>query len=102
MLSRAATSTFFPYTTLFRSGSAGTAIINQGTLTHTGGSSSIYAPTFTNSGARSEEHTSQLQSRLDIVSRLLPGKDTITVNGTSTTAYIRGNFSNNGTMIAQN
>ena len=32
---------------IYSSGSAGSALINQGNLTHTGGSSSIYAPTFT-------------------------------------------------------
>src|SRR5438874_9921670 len=62
-------STLFPYTTLFRSrgatigcfGSVGTALLP---------SIRCQAPTETG-GARSEEHTSELQSRRDLVCRLL-------------------------------
>src|SRR2546422_3910306 len=66
MIRRPPRSTLFPYTTLFRSRPgrrrAGTAA---------GTSSRVPAPGRTASGGRSEEHTSELQSRLHLVCRLL-------------------------------
>src|SRR6266536_3154882 len=61
MIRRPPRSTLFPYTTLFRSTPA-----NDGTawVRPCSGSQS-------RSGCRSEEHTSELQSRVDIVCRLL-------------------------------
>src|SRR5690349_24229429 len=79
MLRRPPRSTLFPYTTLFRStipitytGPGANAVsvrINPPTLTVTTGA----AFTFTAQAldARSEEHTSELQSRRDLVCRLL-------------------------------
>src|SRR3989449_4879998 len=90
MIRRPPRSTLFPYTTLFRSGIAAGGNINpQGTsmFEPIGGS----APKYTNQGVinplaaicagqmlldflgetRSEEHTSELQSRLHLVCRLL-------------------------------
>src|SRR5438067_5186155 len=68
MLRRPPTSTLFPYTTLFRSGRegaypAGMSIYLRAALLGlaTGGRSTL----------RSEEHTSELQSRFDLVCRLL-------------------------------
>src|SRR2546422_7938870 len=62
MIRRPPRSTLFPYTTLFRSGhSPRRASRSRGV------SSSAMAPTAT----RSEEHTSELQSRLHLVCRLL-------------------------------
>src|SRR5437868_10209957 len=66
MLRRPPLSTLFPYTTLFRStftawsyiGSASASPLSNDTL------SSV-------SASRSEEHTSELQSRFDLVCRLL-------------------------------
>src|SRR5215471_20139323 len=59
MIRRPPRSTLFPYTTLFRSAPRGT----------TGG---WRCPSWTSpSGGRSEEHTSELQSRRDLVCRLL-------------------------------
>src|SRR2546428_10323090 len=79
-------STLFPYTTLFRSSSSPTisgsprsvppAWVVDSTATHS------FALTSTNH-ARSEEHTSELQSRSDLVCRLLleKKKQTLVVLG---------------------
>src|SRR2546429_1205071 len=69
MIRRPPRSTLFPYTTLFRSHPSADAPAVSGD--HHGretvpGSSSTTATTF-----RSEEHTSELQSRLHLVCRLL-------------------------------
>src|SRR5438067_8837929 len=79
MIPRPPRSTLFPYTTLFRSvvppptvttlapasGQAGTLVtITGANFGATQGTSSIYFN-------RSEEHTSELQSRFDLVCRLL-------------------------------
>src|SRR2546422_4226782 len=70
MIRRPPRSTLFPYTTLFRSGLAGDGVRFIGAL-----ESAIAArikPLPPNvDGARSEEHTSELQSRLHLVCRLL-------------------------------
>src|SRR5438874_8341674 len=55
-------STLFPYTTLFRSRTRGRAGRSRSP-------GSAYRPSFPT--ARSEEHTSELQSRRDLVCRLL-------------------------------
>src|SRR5690349_22217087 len=65
MIPRPPRSTLFPYTTLFRSGCA-----SQGKLA----SPPSCPPSRTEAAvpcARSEEHTSELQSRRDLVCRLL-------------------------------
>src|SRR6266704_6121012 len=59
MIRRPPRSTLFPYTTLFRSQHAG-----QGSGTHKSWNSARGV-------FRSEEHTSELQSRFDLVCRLL-------------------------------
>src|SRR5207249_8804114 len=73
MIRRPPRSTLFPYTTLFRS-----------SLTAVGASTlapvieeSIVA--FVEQSTRSEEHTSELQSRFDLVCRLLLEKKKITI-----------------------
>src|SRR5438105_10499898 len=61
MIRRPPRSTLFPYTTLFRSSSViGVARAGAG-----------YCKETFACGARSEEHTSELQSRVDLVCRLL-------------------------------
>src|SRR5690606_40652682 len=60
MLRRPPRSTLFPYTTLFRSGHDGAAVGGPGAR----------GPT-EDGAARSEEHTSELQSRENLVCRLL-------------------------------
>src|SRR5207249_5320154 len=61
MIRRPPRSTLFPYTTLFRSGPCRAAR----------GSGSPGSPAEDVPPARSEEHTSELQSRFDLVCRLL-------------------------------
>src|SRR3989442_7062890 len=74
MIRRPPRSTLFPYTTLFRStrskrGSTG-APGTLGISARSGGSSASRTA-FGNGGSRSEEHTSELQSRPHLVCRLL-------------------------------
>src|SRR2546422_8117731 len=66
MIRRPPRSTLFPYTTLFRSFARNTA---ESPVTR--GSTTLHDPTARFSRARSEEHTSELQSRLHLVCRLL-------------------------------
>src|SRR5438067_3052578 len=65
--------TLFPYTTLFRS--AERRIRNKdesfSSLATSGAESKGYAATHRKFSGRSEEHTSELQSRFDLVCRLL-------------------------------
>src|SRR5436190_12948235 len=73
---RPPSSTLFPYTTLFRSGPAsGNTPISSVPLPSTSASAGealIPSPTTgSSSRARSEEHTSELQSHSDLVCRLL-------------------------------
>src|SRR2546422_8177634 len=75
MIRRPPRSTLFPYTTLFRSlGGDGIAVtaVAPG-LTRTPASATRAAAEFADTEAdmRSEEHTSELQSRLHLVCRLL-------------------------------
>src|SRR2546428_9496313 len=65
MIRRPPRSTLFPYTTLFRSSRGGEVC-----LTRTGGGRGTHLAGCP-SGVRSEEHTSELQSRSDLVCRLL-------------------------------
>src|SRR2546422_3308713 len=84
MIRRPPRSTLFPYTTLFRS-HVGTSIVHAGAVSWTSAGGSGYAAAVS-AGAligrraalvaavgkdRSEEHTSELQSRLHLVCRLL-------------------------------
>src|SRR2546429_7041143 len=87
MIRRPPRSTLFPYTTLFRSEPPSSYAGNQGALTFTTsglskicGLPQMKAAWLATSGpqvmkkealARSEEHTSELQSRLHLVCRLL-------------------------------
>src|SRR2546430_8790271 len=75
MIRRPPRSTLFPYTTLFRSDSIGAdalgAMWSETTLPcHTQGFYCFSLTCFTNC-ARSEEHTSELQSQSNLVCRLL-------------------------------
>src|SRR5687768_18357593 len=78
MIRRPPRSTLFPYTTLFRSIQAGAfqesdihAEIGEIILGSKAGRGSEDEITFFKSVGRSEEHTSELQSRLHLVCRLL-------------------------------
>src|SRR6266536_5413237 len=66
MIRRPPRSTLFPYTTLFRSRSRGTPAASGSRTCSTGAATSSRR-----SRPRSEEHTSELQSRVDLVCRLL-------------------------------
>src|SRR5260370_15243926 len=67
MIRRPPRSTLFPYTTLFRSRNGESRMITPNDP-RCGGPSGAYAPV---RGMRSEEHTSELQSHLNLVCRLL-------------------------------
>src|SRR5438105_9791058 len=78
MIRRPPRSTLFPYTTLFRSFSATTAAVWRALYCELDTSSSscqlphaVPKPFCGPRHIRSEEHTSELQSRVDIVCRLL-------------------------------
>src|SRR5690349_22836092 len=102
MIRRPPRSTLFPYTTLFRSckfsspvvGGAGTAVIDDTAADFAQQSQLVDAtiatrgaiePTAYATSGRSEEHTSELQSRRDLVCRLLLEKK----NKTSHNSYIK-------------
>src|SRR5687768_18257779 len=68
MLRRPPRSTLFPYTTLFRSQLDGRRSWARSAVTQWRASS---MPEQTSGRSRSEEHTSELQSRLHLVCRLL-------------------------------
>src|SRR2546429_7084667 len=67
MIRRPPRSTLFPYTTLFRSCSTQSGASTEPVSGGTG----IFLASSGPSGPRSEEHTSELQSRLHLVCRLL-------------------------------
>src|SRR5260370_22695329 len=74
MIRRPPRSTLFPYTTLFRSltakapGPGGNYSLAS---SYTWDSGDFGSPSFTTVNSRSEEHTSELQSHLNLVCRLL-------------------------------
>src|SRR2546429_7014365 len=69
MIRRPPRSTLFPYTTLFRSANRKAETVPRGSLS-SGRPASDFARC-KNGFERSEEHTSELQSRLHLVCRLL-------------------------------
>src|SRR5256885_13090646 len=81
MIRRPPRSTLFPYTTLFRSRRRRrwwrkSAHLEQAQVMEGGGS----APAASHEAARSEEHTSELQSPCNLVCRLLLEKKKNTIN----------------------
>src|SRR5437868_7283341 len=96
MLPRPPSSTLFPYTTLFRSRPVIAGIHENHAPDLPGsnpgaGLASHIALAVRRGGQRSEEHTSELQSRFDLVCRLLLEKKKINSNNsafsTSRSAY---------------
>src|SRR2546430_6129943 len=86
MIRRPPRSTLFPYTTLFRSMALGASGQNVFVVWHD-------AQLGSDGTARSEEHTSELQSQSNLVCRLLLEKKYITINSSLyelTPARLRG------------
>src|SRR2546422_6428889 len=71
MIRRPPRSTLFPYTTLFRSDRHGLVLRLFQHLHHAGPARQLLLGRLVELRARSEEHTSELQSRLHLVCRLL-------------------------------
>src|SRR5260370_7658654 len=100
MIRRPPRSTLFPYTTLFRSVRVAVVLHDSGKILHPdeldGGSDKHehagemllraqgVCPALARRCIRSEEHTSELQSHLNLVSRLLLEKKTLHPNDNST------------------
>src|SRR2546422_4093581 len=90
MIRRPPRSTLFPYTTLFRSSSAPASESASGSVCGSSrpGSCEVHSPRLPwappcVSRPRSEEHTSELQSRLHLVCRLLLEKKNRGLDGDS-------------------
>ena len=122
-LTLATTTTATGQIQIYHDGSAGTTIINQGTLTNTSGSASItartvtnsgsyaqtvgsgsiYADTFTNSGAISATGgTLYLGYPSGGYNSTNTATGSIISDGSGTNIYLRGNFTNLGAVTAQN
>src|SRR5438067_13437274 len=71
MLRRPPRSTLFPYTTLFRSAVVGIGSVHAGSAPNVIPDRATLTGTVRATDPRSEEHTSELQSRFDLVCRLL-------------------------------
>src|SRR5438105_12888657 len=87
MIRRPPRSTLFPYTTLFRS-RGGEARLLRDRLRARG----VFVRYFSEP-ARSEEHTSELQSRVDLVCRLLLAKKKPPSHGPAHTTRCRPRYS---------
>src|SRR5207249_7702198 len=84
MVRRPPRSTLFPYTTLFRSG----APRRRGRRVPRGLGRERRVGAYAVGGLRSEEHTSELQSRFDLVCRLLLEKKKTSRTMAATSAYL--------------
>src|SRR5436309_9616539 len=71
MLRRPPRSTLFPYTTLFRSPPSSGFLQHLGSALYESGFAAISLASYPAFAIRSEEHTSELQSRENLVCRLL-------------------------------
>src|SRR5437868_11473808 len=71
MIRRPPRSTLFPYTTLFRSPLVAIDQLLRHALVHGAADQQVLGAVDLGRLARSEEHTSELQSRFDLVCRLL-------------------------------
>src|SRR5260370_29849902 len=89
MIRRPPRSTLFPYTTLFRSKMVYAVFAPHGiapAIVRRGAQSPLYALAQADVLLRSEEHTSELQSHLNLVCRLLLEKKKTRPNSTSENA----------------
>src|SRR3989442_6381039 len=71
MIRRPPRSTLFPYTTLFRSAAVRRGVATGFVVGHAGAAGPVRPQRQRSRDARSEEHTSELQSRPHLVCRLL-------------------------------
>src|SRR5260370_25458412 len=89
MIRRPPRSTLFPYTTLFRSHRHGAkrnaSVCRGGATFNTNANCSFAFPADAVHHSRSEEHTSELQSHLNLVCRLLLEKKKTNTNNKNTT-----------------
>src|SRR5690606_41499403 len=86
LLARAPAPALFPYTTLFRSPAATAAVDRSFGSTAPESASATTSPVRVScTGERSEEHTSELQSRENLVCRLLLEKKNLIRSAWSTT-----------------
>src|SRR5438067_10100934 len=84
MIRRPPRSTLFPYTTLFRS-LADAVALHGGIVMWR---AFVYSSAVPTDRVRSEEHTSELQSRFDLVCRLLLEKKNVTYNRPSRSDFL--------------
>ncbi len=85
----------------YSDGSTGVVITNQGTLTNTAGTGYLYAATLNNSGTITANAGTLFVGSPSVGYNTF-NSGTITADGSGTTVYIRGNFNNTGTLVAQN
>src|SRR5690242_21016076 len=85
---RPLTSTLFPYTTLFRSDQCGCGVHDRVVPRRTDAAAPGRPPARSNRAHRSEEHTSELQSHVNLVCRLLLEKKKIKTHRTSFSSTI--------------
>src|SRR5260370_28406864 len=96
MIRRPPRSTLFPYTTLFRS-----ALAESGNFSRAAEARSIAQPAFSRH-IRSEEHTSELQSHLNLVCRLLlEKKKKKNVDKSTTLSFMMTRHTNDKTECAR-
>src|SRR2546429_7368569 len=91
MIRRPPRSTLFPYTTLFRSARVSSGLLERNATRRPAARSAAIvsaAPGISASPRRSEEHTSELQSRLHLVCRLLLEKKKITSHQLYSTIHL--------------
>src|SRR5205823_4907108 len=86
---------------IYSDSSNGTAVTNQGTITHTSGSGYLYARNLSNSGnITASAGTLQIGSTAGGFATTNSG--TITANGGTANIDLDGDFANTGTLSAQN
>ncbi|HND60224.1 MAG TPA: PEP-CTERM sorting domain-containing protein [Opitutaceae bacterium] len=89
------------YLNFYSDGSVNTSFTNQGNLTHTGGSASIYASNITNAGTITAT-SGTLYFGYPSASYSGTNSGSLVADGSGTTVYVRGSINNTGSMTAQN
>ncbi len=96
-----ATSSATGHVQIYSDGSNGTAITNQGNITHTLNTGYLYARNFTNSGAITASG-GDLVIGSTSTSYLTLNSGSVTADGNGTIVYLDGNVTNTGTLTAKN